>query len=106
LTGRILDADGQPLANARADLVFGKKKGLPANLQFVLSSARTDKEGRFTIEGLLPETGLILLVGVSEKEGDLGRTIHSVNDVALKEGEAKDLGDVKTQYKKKPEGEK
>jgi RNA polymerase sigma factor (sigma-70 family) len=106
VTGRILDADGQPLANARADLVFGKLDGKPANVRFVLSSARTDKEGKFTIDGLLPETGLILLVGITEKEGDVGRTIHSVNDIALKEGEAKDLGDVKTQYKKKPASDK
>jgi hypothetical protein len=100
VAGRILDADGQPLANANVRLLLGKKDGRLPQMQLVLSSANTDKEGRFAIEGLLPETALVLLVGVADKEGGMGRTIHSVNDLTLKEGEAKDLGDVKTQYKK------
>jgi RNA polymerase sigma factor (sigma-70 family) len=104
LTGRVLDAGGRPLANARIDLLLGKKDGQLPRVQTFLAGARTDKEGRFTIEGVLPETGLMLLVGFSEKEGDLGRTIHSVEDLTLKAGEAKDLGDLKTQFKKKSAG--
>jgi RNA polymerase sigma factor (sigma-70 family) len=103
VAGRILDAEGQPLANANVRLLLGKKDGRFPQVQLVLSSPKTDKEGRFAIEGLLPETGLVLLVGIADKEGGMGRTIHSVNDLTLKEGEAKDLGDVKTQYKKSPD---
>jgi RNA polymerase sigma factor (sigma-70 family) len=106
VTGRILDAAGQPLANAGISVLLGKQDGQFPPVQTFLASARTDKEGRFTIAGLLPETELILLVGIAEKEGDVGRTIHGVNDVTLKAGEAKDLGDLKTQYKRKPAGDK
>jgi hypothetical protein len=104
LNGRVLDAAGEPLANARIDLLLGKKDGQLLQVQTFLAHVRADKEGRFTVEGVLPETGLMLLVGFSEKEGDLGRTIHSVDDLTVKAGEAKDLGDLKTQFKKKSAG--
>jgi RNA polymerase sigma factor (sigma-70 family) len=118
LTGRVLDAAGQPLADAGISVLLGKQEGQFATVQTFIASARTDKEGRFTIEGLLPETELILLVGITERKGDGGgggqvggrgassRTIHGVNDLILKAGEAKDLGEMKTQYKTKPAGDK
>jgi RNA polymerase sigma factor (sigma-70 family) len=103
LTGRILDAAGQPLADARIDLLLGQKAGPFSQPNTFVSAAKTDKEGRFTLEGIVPETGLMLLIGVTARAGP-GRTIHAVNDLTWKAGEAKDLGDVKTQFKPKPPG--
>jgi RNA polymerase sigma factor (sigma-70 family) len=103
LTGRILDATGQPLANARVDLLLGQKAGRFLQPNTFVSGAKSDKEGRFTIEGIIPETKLMLLVGITDKDGP-GRTIHGINDLTWKAGEAKDLGDVKTRFKPKPAG--
>jgi RNA polymerase sigma factor (sigma-70 family) len=95
LTGRVLDAAGKPLADARIDLLLGRKDGQLQQQNVFVAGARADKEGRFTMAGILPETELILLVGVADKDGGPGRTVHSINDLTLKAGEAKDLGDVK-----------
>jgi RNA polymerase sigma factor (sigma-70 family) len=104
LTGRLLDAAGQPLADARIDLRLSPKAGPAPQRHAFLARVKTDMEGRFTMEAILPETELLLLVGVADKDNELGRTIHSVNDLTWKAGEAKDLGDVKTQHKMKPAG--
>jgi RNA polymerase sigma factor (sigma-70 family) len=105
LTGRVLDVEGRPLANARINLLLGKKDGQFRQANTFLASGKTDREGRFTMEGILPETGLILLVGVFDQgEQGPGRTIHSIDDLTWEAGEAKDLKDIKTQFKTKPAG--
>jgi RNA polymerase sigma factor (sigma-70 family) len=106
VTGRILDAAGQPLVKARIDLLLVNKGGDGPQWHAGLKSVKTDKDGRFTMEGILPEMELVLLVGVADKENELGRTVHSINELTWKAGEAKDLGDVKTTVKTKPDGDK
>jgi RNA polymerase sigma factor (sigma-70 family) len=103
LNGRVLDSEGRPLADARISLLLGRQDGQSLQRNTFVSSGKTDKEGRFTMAGILPETGLILLVGITDRDQGPGRTIHSA-DLTLKAGEAKDLGDVKTQFKPKPAG--
>jgi hypothetical protein len=56
------------------------------------------------MEAVVPGTEVMLLVGVPNKDGGPGRTVHGINDLTLKPGEAKDLGDVKTRVKTNPAG--
>jgi protocatechuate 3,4-dioxygenase beta subunit len=99
LTGRVLDTKGQALADATVDVALGKQDGQYLYPTSMIARATTDQEGRFTIEGVLPDINLMLLVGVADKLNRLGRTIHSVDDLNLKSEQLKDLGDLKTQYK-------
>jgi RNA polymerase sigma factor (sigma-70 family) len=100
LTGRFVTTDGKPLADLEmfADLsgpVADPRQGLKPNVTVgsFPDRPRTDKDGKFRIEGLAP--GLkyrpILLRGmyalIPEGEGRKG--------VTVKAGETKDLGDLK-----------
>src|SRR5262249_6969301 len=52
LTGRLVDADGKPLAGVR---VWWKAPGLPApGLRPADQIVETDRDGRFRVEGLVP----------------------------------------------------
>jgi RNA polymerase sigma factor (sigma-70 family) len=86
--GRMVDGDGQPIANM--PLNFGSEMG-------VSRGPTTDKEGRFSFEGLIP--GLHFdISGVPP-----GATYQQSRGWAfgvVKQGESKDLGDVKAEPKK------
>ncbi|QEH38573.1 Regulatory protein BlaR1 [Aquisphaera giovannonii] len=87
LSGRIVDAAGLPMAEA--DLVsfnpFGDAKHERAPFA---GPVKTDKDGRFRAEALIP--GRKYNIKVQTK----GRLTDVANDVVVKSGESKDLGDL------------
>ncbi len=117
VSGRLLDADGKPIANA--DLAFteipvrkpGQPMALDAGLHVVQHIAgqprldpRTDEQGRFRVERLVPglkyNLALIELGAQPKWEGLV------FANLVLKPGETKDLGDVKLQPLPDPNMEK
>jgi hypothetical protein len=77
VTGRLIDAEGQPRAGVELALRFRTKTVPP------FSYTRTDREGRFRIEALLPRSEYQL----SDRKGELSLG-------ALHSGRTKNLGDV------------
>lgn len=91
--GRLLDAGGQPLAGADVSLVVSDFNAIA--LYYAAGhqpGARTDKAGRFRIEGIVPETKFWLNIVQ-------GRTSFAVDPPLdakqIKSGETLDLGDVR-----------
>jgi RNA polymerase sigma factor (sigma-70 family) len=89
ITGRLLDPDGDVWKQQDLQVFYHKPKG--TLYQHLPNLIRTDDQGRFRVEGVIP--GLIYQVVVAGKQG---RTIGSVKTgLSPKPGEVKDLGDVK-----------
>jgi RNA polymerase sigma factor (sigma-70 family) len=102
LTGRFVTTDGKPLADLE---LFSQTSGpMPAPGMHIKPDVtagsfprgpRTDKDGKFRIEGLAPGLSYRLAVfrGMFflQPEGDVGK------GVTLKAGETKDLGELKVQ---------
>ncbi len=87
VTGRLVDADGQPRAGVELEPLFGVKEvdlGWPWS-GYPVGRIKTDREGRFRIEGLLPDHKF----GLSDRKGGVysGDTLRS--------GQTRDLGDVR-----------
>jgi RNA polymerase sigma factor (sigma-70 family) len=94
VTGRILDAKGQACPEWAS---YGQSENANMNNTTgrwwqLYVSGRTNKEGRFRIEGLIPGVKYNIVVG---------NTGHSVS---LKAGETKDLGDSKVEDAGREEG--
>jgi RNA polymerase sigma factor (sigma-70 family) len=110
VSGRLLDAEGKPVQNATLWFTeipvgrSGRPRSLDTGLYVVDPSAyaprrdpRTDAEGRFQVEGLVP--GLKYNLAHVNTEGatelDQVKWVGLVfRDLVLTPGEAKDLGDV------------
>jgi RNA polymerase sigma factor (sigma-70 family) len=93
-TGRILDAGGKPIEGAA--LVFDTECSLiageePAGFWYKGTPIRTDKDGRFQIEGLVPGAKYSAFVWAKDLPGQ-----ELKFGVDWKRGETKDLGDIKT----------
>jgi RNA polymerase sigma factor (sigma-70 family) len=84
VTGRLVDADGQPRAGAELNLTFRRKGGMMWH-GFSPERVRTDGEGRFRIEALLSGC---------EYRLDDHQGYRALRD-SLRPGETKDLGDVR-----------
>jgi protocatechuate 3,4-dioxygenase beta subunit len=91
ITGRLVDEDGQPRPDVNLLIHFVRKDNdyvaehLPARI-------KTDREGRFRVEGLAP--GVVYQINLAGKPPNI--TTGSVaNRLSVKSGETKDLGDVK-----------
>jgi hypothetical protein len=111
VSGRLLDADGRPVKNATLwftevpVLERGQARATDAGLHVVDRSAykpspdpRTDEQGRFRVEGLIPGLRYNLAL-VDEKGATRLEQVKweglAFRDLVLKPGETKDLGDVK-----------
>lgn len=93
VTGRLVDADGQPRPNVEMDISGRDHKG--DSLGFPLpNKVKTDSAGRFRVEGLFPGFHYELEVGRG-----FVRDMLQFGD-GLRSGETKDLGDVQL---KRPE---
>jgi hypothetical protein len=89
VTGRLVDAAGKPRAGAELEVQF-RAKGWRSWFDYSPERVRTDAEGRFRAEGLLPDYELRL---ADEAGGvPLGGSLRS--------GETKDLGDVQLKPEK------
>ncbi len=91
LTGRLVDEQGKPLADVRVSLHV---PSLPAPGLGALQEFRTDKEGRFRVEGLLPglKHKLTLTAGKANKVAIVAG--DPLNGLSVGSGEVKDLGDI------------
>ena len=88
VAGRLVDADGRPQADVTLSVRFSPKEGPARKADYRYSSheIRTDREGRFRVEALLPGYPLQLWrsKGNPMLDGD-----------GLRWGQTKDLGDVR-----------
>jgi RNA polymerase sigma factor (sigma-70 family) len=83
LTGRLVGADGKPRAGIELEVTF-RPAGWGSWFEYSAEPAKTDREGRFRIEGLLPDRDFRL----SDGKGQL------LAVRAPRSGRAADLGDV------------
>jgi len=96
VTGRILDADGQPLAGADVLVSFPAYAGseLERYRQQQRSPVRTDKDGRFKLEGVVP--GLKFAFNGVRKGAMLFIPAARPQLKEVTTGEMLDLGDIRT----------
>ncbi len=88
LSGRVIGADGRPLAGARVQLVIQ-----PADHYFHPDAARTDAGGRFTVPSLISGSYLVSCYEAARRaeRGDY-ESVNAFQPVTLEEGQAiKDL---------------
>jgi RNA polymerase sigma factor (sigma-70 family) len=92
LTGRVQDEDGQPLAGAEI-LVFYAKTSSSYVPGFSLRDLlpRTDKEGRFRVEGVVPG----LTVNLGFLKGKQRLPLPPLNIKPLQSGQTRDVGDIR-----------
>ncbi len=92
VTGRLLDADGQPLAGADVNPIGSEAASIALYQLAQRPPVRTDKGGRFRIEGIVPEVKFTL--GFTR-----GRTYFraepSFGFKQVKAGETLDLGEIR-----------
>jgi protocatechuate 3,4-dioxygenase beta subunit len=95
ITGRVLDADGTPVAGARVAVNYRENAvdRLDTRGTYPREEFDTDADGRFRITGLIP--GERFGVGFKVK-GRLLDAGTAVRDLTVAPGEAKDLGDIAT----------
>ena len=113
LSGRVFDADGNPAAGAEVTvwLVLDRDKfdNLPDEVfasrgvfgiapgawqKFTGRTVAADKDGRFTVPGLIPGQKYRLAAGFKMEKKD-GELFHQQHGLTVKPGEALDLGDLK-----------
>ncbi|MDB4766661.1 hypothetical protein OAG71_03120, partial [bacterium] len=95
ISGRLVDDQGEPIANARIRSFQNKNPALPLDTpNFSRTPYRTDETGRFEISGLVPNVKYTL----GAKNVTLSPSVERVMDIEinLKPGEAKEFGDVKS----------
>jgi hypothetical protein len=83
LTGRLSDADGKPRAGVELEVTF-RPAGWGSWFDYSAEHVKTDREGRFRIQALLPDRDFRL----SDGKGQL------LAVRAPRSGQAADLGDV------------
>jgi hypothetical protein len=86
--GRLVDDNGRPLAGAEISVRFRLAKDAPGHEHS--RKVRTDKEGKFRIDGLIPGTSYH---GYASPMPGYAALVF--DDLSLKSGEEKDLGEVK-----------
>jgi hypothetical protein len=98
--GRVLDADGKPLAGSRLHVPYDYD---PSKLQARLPSQpkggyypHTEEEGRFELVGLAPDLPLTVMIDQeNEARSRLLARHYLFEDLQLKVGETRDLGDLR-----------
>jgi RNA polymerase sigma factor (sigma-70 family) len=100
LTGRVVDAEGQPVAGAAVFLLYRNEALRTLQIQVMASPGgppvryvQTDRDGRFRVEGVVPGEAFALQL---TQQFMLLRMESKVEGVTLQPGETKDLGEVKT----------
>jgi hypothetical protein len=88
VAGRLVDDEGQP----RKDLAVDVRFHLGADRILHLGSYKTDAAGKFRIDGMIPA---LSYDGTFVPRPDQPYAYSIFNDLTLKSGESKDVGDVK-----------
>jgi hypothetical protein len=83
VTGRLVDADGRPRVGVELEVTFRPKEGSDRQ-SYSPGRIRSDREGRFRIEALLP--GYEFRISVDKGDPHFGDSLRS--------SQTKDLGDV------------
>lgn len=102
MTGRVVDAEGRPLAGLSVLLDFNRSVLVNKHIPFeyltattplpMQTAAKTDDEGRFRLEGVIPGLRYNLFVS----EGGLGtKSVVHRKGVSVESDKNKDLGDLK-----------
>jgi Carboxypeptidase regulatory-like domain len=94
LTGRLLDAEGKPVARASVYAPSGKGADGRTVDTVRIATFYTNAEGRFRIDGLLPGVAYDLSFRERQPKGRGGPVVKAVS---LKPGETQDLGDRRVQ---------
>jgi hypothetical protein len=93
VTGRLVDAEGKPLADVRLRLHY---PSLPApGMRPAGEEFRTDRAGRFRAEGLLPGLEHELTLAGGPGKDIMPSAGEALRKRTARAGEVKDLGDVK-----------
>jgi protocatechuate 3,4-dioxygenase beta subunit len=94
VTGRLVDADGRPIAGARVGVGYQGEKDVATPTTFGRPGDErilTDRDGKFRVEGVI--AGLKTMLWAS-KEGRPLKAGAAFENISLRPGEAKDLGSV------------
>jgi RNA polymerase sigma factor (sigma-70 family) len=98
LTGRILDAEGQPMAGVEIYLAFHHSTFYLPALWWAPPRGelvQTDRDGRFVARGLTPGKKVRLSAASKMKFFSLDGAATNLNELSVGAGETKDLGDLK-----------
>ncbi len=94
LVGRVVDADGRPLAGVRMQVTYPGY--IPAAwMDRQAEEVRTDRAGRFRVERLIPGMKLFLGASAGTRFLLLGDAPNGLMPVSVTAGEVKDLGDLR-----------
>jgi RNA polymerase sigma factor (sigma-70 family) len=104
LTGRLVDADGRPLPDVRLSL---KYPDLPQpGMRPWDQEMRTDRDGRFRVEGLLPDLDHELALSHDTRKDVTLSAGEALKQLKTRAGEVKDLGDIAVKVAPVPKTEK
>jgi RNA polymerase sigma factor (sigma-70 family) len=92
VVGRLVDEDGQPRPGVELSVIFRGKNDDGFSSHFT-GQVKTDRDGRFRIESLVP--GLIYQVGVQGPYQGRYDTVAWIYELPVQSGKTKDMGDVK-----------
>jgi RNA polymerase sigma factor (sigma-70 family) len=104
LTGRLVDADGKPLPDVRLSLKYPDLP--PPRMRPWDREIRTDRDGRFRVEGLLPGLDHELILSHSTRKDVALSASEALKQLKTREGEIKDLGDIAVKATPVPKTEK
>jgi hypothetical protein len=95
ITGRALDAEGQPMARATVGVRYASRWGnqMLYMLQFRDELPRADEQGRFRVEGMIPELKFDLGFVEGKQARFLPKTWLEMK--TLEAGQSRDLGDIR-----------
>jgi RNA polymerase sigma factor (sigma-70 family) len=93
LTGRIVDADGKPIAGAEVRILFRDYtvSGLAQERWSFRTPPKSDADGRFRFEGIIPDQKFGLSVSANRRFTSIG---EGFREITVKSGETHDLGNL------------
>jgi hypothetical protein len=94
MVGRLIDADGQPVADTwiEPDFQTSEAQGLYLDLSHKRKQVRTDKDGRFRMAGVIPDSKVTMLL-IRGRRNLNAEAWASPKQVAV--GQTLDVGDVR-----------
>jgi len=96
VVGRLLKSDGKPLADTVVTVILSDNPGRELyRLAQHKPKARTDKDGRFRLEGIAPDVKFHL--GYVDGVGTAYVSDPRLGDKQLKPGETLDVGDLRVE---------